>query len=622
MIAFVYGTTAELIKIAPVYQRIVAAGGRPLLWSTGQHAEELPTTTARLHLPEPDFVLANGFHGHSLSRTTDVPVWMADIARNAMGHRSELERALWADDRPPIVLVHGDTMTTVVGAVLGRWLGVTVGHIEAGLRTNKILEPFPEELDRRVAARLAHVHYTPGIDKFLNLRGVGGIKIDTVANTVLDAVLAVPIDDSDVIAGIEVPERFGLVSLHRFELLQKPARLEAILAALHAHGEQVPMLVVTDSQASAQVESLGLGHFFDGERLIRLEKLPYFDFVSLLRRAEFVVTDSGGLQEECAYLNIPCLVHRNTTERTEGLGTNVVMSMYDIDVVKRFLAAPERHRSTEPPDFPSPSDLIVDHLARAGHCPTPDARPLHGNELSVVVPAFQQAELIRSTLQSAIRALDQMEIDYEIVVLTDAADATTYEISQVDSDRVRVLTYADNAGQARGFKYAFAQTRGKVVAYADPTVLMTADNLVSAVRQLLDSGADVVAGSKVHEGSDVSSSRLRQLQTEAFSSLVTRLVGVPVRDAHLGLKVFRRDVLEAVLPFARSGGFGFDIELLATAHEAGYQIEECPVSIPGRMKTIINPFWLVRAAAGSLRLVVLRYQLSRYNGERTTVRDA
>lgn len=619
MIVFVYGTTAELIKIAPVYQRIVALGGRPLLWSTGQQAEELPTTTARLHLPEPDFVLANGIGGRSLSRTTDVPVWLASVGRNAARHRRELERSIWADDRPPIVLVHGDTMTTVVGAVLGRWLGVTVGHIEAGLRTNKILEPFPEELDRRVAARLAHVHYTPGIDKFLNLRGVGGIKVDTVANTVLDAVLAVPVDDAPEVAGIVVPEHFGLVSLHRFELLRQPSRLEAILKALGEHAAKVPMLVITDAQASAQIESLGLGHYFDGRRLIRLEKLPYFDFVTLLRRAAFVVTDSGGLQEECAYLNIPCLVHRNTTERTEGLGTNVVLSMYDIDVVNRFLADPERHRSAEPPDFPSPSDLIVDHLSRAGHCPSGDEVVASGTELSVVVPAFNQADLIRSTLQSAIRALDQLGVDYEIVVLTDAADATTYEISQVDSDRIVVLTYADNAGRARGFKYAFAQTRGKVVAYADPTVLMTADNVVRAVRQLLDSGADVVAGSKVHEGSEVESSRLRQVQTRMFSSLVTRLVGVPVRDAHLGLKVFRRDVLEAVLPFTRSAGFGFDIELLATAHEAGYTIAECPVSIPGRMKTIANPLWLVKAFLGSVRMVVLRVQLSRHNGQRTTV---
>ena len=621
MIAFVYGTTAELIKIAPVYQRLVAAGTRPLLWSTGQQAEELPATTARLHLPEPDFHLAEGVGGRSLERPADVPTWLLTVVRRATAHRRELHEALWADDRPPIVLVHGDTMTTVVGAVLGRWLGTTVGHIEAGLRTNKILEPFPEELDRRVAARLAHVHYTPGIDKFLNLRGVGGIKVDTVANTVLDAVLSVPIDESAVIGGVEVPDRFGLVSLHRFELLRQPARFEAILRSLAAHAVDVPLLVITDAQASAQVEALGLAHVFDGERLIRLEKLPYFDFVSLLRRANFVVTDSGGLQEECAYLNIPCLVHRNTTERTEGLGGNVVMSMYDIDVVNRFLDDPSRYRSASSVDFPSPSDLIVEHLVSAGHCGD-GAPPAGGRDLSVIVPAFGQAELIRSTLLSAIRELDSTSLDYEIVVLTDAVDATNYEIALIGSERIRVLHYADNAGQARWFKYAFAQTEGKIVVYADPTVLMTAENVVRAVDMLSQTGADVVTGSKVHERSTVESSRFRRLQTDLFSRLVTSLVGGPVRDAHLGLKVFRRDVLEAALPFTRAAGFGFDIELLATAHEAGYDIEECPVAIPGRMKTITNPLWLAKAAMGSLRLVVLRYRMSRREGQRTTVRDA
>ncbi len=90
MIAFVYGTTAELIKIAPVYQRLVAAGTRPLLWSTGQQAEELPATTARLHLPEPDFHLAEGVGGRSLERPADVPTWLLTVVRRATTHRLEL----------------------------------------------------------------------------------------------------------------------------------------------------------------------------------------------------------------------------------------------------------------------------------------------------------------------------------------------------------------------------------------------------------------------------------------------------------------------------------------------------------------------------------------------------
>ncbi|MEZ5320848.1 MAG: UDP-N-acetylglucosamine 2-epimerase [Microthrixaceae bacterium] len=448
MIAFVYGTTAELIKIAPVRQRLVALGARPLLWSTGQQASELPETTRRLRLPEPDFVFAEGFRGRSLHRTADVPVWLATVTRAALAHRQELLTSLWEDDRPPIVLVHGDTMTTVVGAALGRWLGVTVGHIEAGLRTNRILEPFPEELDRRVAARLAHVHFAPGIDKFLNLRGIGGIKVDTVANTVIDTVRSVPDQDLDHIGDAVVPDRFGLVSLHRFELVRNRERFDAVLAALARHARDVPMLVVTDALASAQIEAFGLGHHFDDRHLIRVGKLAYFDFVTLLRRAEFVVTDSGGLQEECAYLNIACLVHRTTTERNEGIGTNVVLSMYDIDAVDDFLDDPSRYRDPDPEPLPSPSDVIVEHLVQAGHSPGRGTDGTGSPELSVVVPAFGHADLIRSALHSALRSLDRIGLDYEIVVLGDPADSTRFEVSQVGSDRVRMLTYADNAGAA------------------------------------------------------------------------------------------------------------------------------------------------------------------------------
>ncbi len=608
MIAFVYGTTAELIKIAPVYNRLVDLGARPLLWSTGQHVVELPETARRLGLPGPDLELGRGRSGRNLARIYDVIPWAMGVASVVVRRRRSLVDQLWSDDRPPLILVHGDTMTTVMGAAIGRWYGVTVGHIEAGLRTNKLFEPFPEELDRRIAGRLAQVHFTPGLDKFGNLARTRGIKVDTIANTVLDSVRSAP--DVPQRAVPDLVQPYGIVSLHRFELIQQGERFEEILTSIALWSKVHEMVVVTDAQTALQITRLGLDHLLDRPGIRRVDKLTYFDFIALLRAARFVVTDSGGLQEECAYLNVPCLVHRTTTERTDGLGANVVLSMFDVDVVGRFLADPDRYRMTNPPELPSPSQIIVDHLVESGHAAASSSSDRRELDVSVLVPTRQDADTIRAALQTLVRTLDGTSLDYEVLVISDGSrDNTVWQAEQVESPRIRVLHYTSDSGRGFAVKFGYAQTRGRIVITADPSILHDPTNVLRVLDELERSGADVVAASKTAPGSDASMSRLRALQTRVFSTFVSRTLDVPVSDAQLGLKAFRRPVLDELLPHIRSAGFAFDIELLAAASHSGYVIVETPVVIPGRLHTIADPFWIARALAGCARLAVLRYQI-------------
>jgi UDP-N-acetylglucosamine 2-epimerase (non-hydrolysing) len=126
------------------------------------------------------------------------------------------------------------------------------------------------------------------------------------------------------------------------------------------------MLFVDHSVTDAAVARFGLGRLFDRSRFVRVPRLPFFDFVRLERRSAFVVTDSGGSQEECFYLDRPCLVHRVRTERREGLGENALLSEMQEDVLRAFLAAPEGYvRRSALPDA-SPSDVIVADLERRG----------------------------------------------------------------------------------------------------------------------------------------------------------------------------------------------------------------------------------------------------------------
>src|SRR5262249_19848228 len=142
---------------------------------------------------------------------------------------------------------------------------------------------------------------------------------------------------------VELPEgRFGIVSLHRFELLRDRGLLAGTIEALEA--ADCPLLWIDHPVTVAALEKHGLTL---GDRIRPIRRLDFFSFVAVMRRCSFMVTDSGGSQEETFYLDIPCLIHRKRTERREGLGENVVLSGYDLDVLRSFLAEPGRWRRLE-----------------------------------------------------------------------------------------------------------------------------------------------------------------------------------------------------------------------------------------------------------------------------------
>ena len=220
-----------------------------------------------------------------------------------------------ADPRPgrPLVLVHGDTMTTLYGAVLGRALRFPVAHIESGLRSFDVMHPFPEELNRRLTSRIARYLYAPGEWAASNLSR--GTVINTGSNTVRDA-LAMTAAEAAPPAGLPAG-KFGIVSLHRFELLKDRRLLGETVDVLRESGRK--LLWVDHPVTVAALEKHGLGNRLGGN-VRSIPRLDFFGFVSAMRNSSFLVTDSGGSQEETYYLDIPCLVHRKRTERREGLG--------------------------------------------------------------------------------------------------------------------------------------------------------------------------------------------------------------------------------------------------------------------------------------------------------------
>jgi len=362
MIVVVFGTTGELIKIGPLLRALQDRGTPALTLTTAQQVEQIPAMLEDFGLRPPSAWLARGRGGRDLRVLGDLPFWGASVLRR-FARLAPRVRAL----DPSLLMVHGDTMTTVLGAAMGRALGVPVAHVEAGLRSGSWLNPFPEELNRHATSRLARLHFAPNDWAAGNLRnaGVDGDVVVTGGNTMIDALRLF----GERPVRVAVPdEPFGLASLHRQELLGQPAQLRATIELLREAAAQRPVLFVDHPITAAALEANGLDLLFDGTRLQRIARQPYGSFISLLRRAAWLMTDSGGSQEECAQLGVPCLIHRRATERLEGLGENVILSEMRDDVARGFLTGGFAALSRpEAPVEASPTAAIVRALEARGH---------------------------------------------------------------------------------------------------------------------------------------------------------------------------------------------------------------------------------------------------------------
>jgi len=360
LIAAVLGTTAELIKISPVLNLLEERGNRVEIWNTSMHTDDLTILFDRLVPGIEIRSMTNPSLTDDVATTRHAVRWIGRVFRNFFRQRRELRRELMQHG-PATVLILGDTLTTVIGGIMGRLLRVPVAHIEAGYRSGKVFSPFPEELSRRIVARLAKIHFAPGEQEAANLARRSGRVINTGENTAIDALRS--------FAGQKGPTdeapRYGVVTLHRFELMRRPVILRSVLEACRSAAAERPVLFFTGPHGRVRLEEHGLLNFFD-DKLVLRDRLPHPDFVAILSKAEFVLTDSGGLQLESSYLGLPCLIFREQVESIAGLDRNIIVSGYDLEVVGNFLNDPSHWRRPSLLDSAHPSQFIVESLSDAG----------------------------------------------------------------------------------------------------------------------------------------------------------------------------------------------------------------------------------------------------------------
>ena len=327
----VFGTRPEAIKMAPVLQALASAPGmRPILCVTGQHREMLDSALAAFGLT-PDHDLAIMRPGQDLN---------AMMAAVLAGLGPLLARL-----RPDWLLVHGDTTTALAATLAGFHAGVPVGHVEAGLRSGDLARPWPEEMNRLLVDRLARLHFAPTADARDNLlrEGLDPAGIEVTGNTVIDALRLAQARlaaDGALRARIEAgwpsldpARRLILVTAHRRESQGAPfAAICRALARLAARDDVELVYPLHLNPAVGDPARRLLGG------LPRLHLLPpqdYPAFTHLLARADLVLTDSGGLQEEAPALGKPVLVMRAVTERPEAVaaGTVELVGLAEDDIV-------------------------------------------------------------------------------------------------------------------------------------------------------------------------------------------------------------------------------------------------------------------------------------------------
>lgn len=348
-LTFVLGTAAELIKIFPIYQLAQQKHWSIQIVSTGQSGSNFRMQCA-------DFKIENSYVYETLPQAEDLKSSSQALKwfiKSLFTSKRKLKKIISNDTN--WVLVHGDTLSTLIGALWAKRLGVKVAHIEAGLRSHSLFQPFPEEICRRWVSHLVDLHFVPDSSARENLTGTSSPVIETSGNTLKDLIL-----DETLFHPPLKNNPYCLINVHRFENLSHPDRWNTIIKTVLKAATKMRVLFVMHPQTESKLQSdTQVMEALLASQIELIPRLPMTDFIRYLKGAEFVISDGGSNQEECSYLGVPCLIMREKTERKEGLDHNCILSQFNLYLIDAFLENPNKYRSLPLESKNSPSQIVV-----------------------------------------------------------------------------------------------------------------------------------------------------------------------------------------------------------------------------------------------------------------------
>ncbi len=357
------GTTAELIKLIPVIGEFNKRKIPYTIIASGQndiHFEEFATVIGK-----PKIIYAVTPKGRESSLVL-FSIWAIrtffSLLVGMKGYFTGLNKS------NSLFIVHGDTVSSLMGSLVATVYGLKLVHIESGLRSFNFLEPFPEELCRYVISRLAGVHFSPNAWAVGNLTSVKGEKINTFQNTLIETFWSVMKTKSYhplVRQMARQKKRYFVLVVHRQEhvLFGKKKTTEMLKYVLGKIPKNMTCIFLVHDLSADFIHALG-GVIPQeiASRMVRVSRLAYGDFMHLLKGAEFMITDGGSNQEEMYYMGKPCLILRNRTERIEGIDKNVLLSQSKNLKIAYFLKHYKKYNRPPVHSRIQPSQIIVNHL--------------------------------------------------------------------------------------------------------------------------------------------------------------------------------------------------------------------------------------------------------------------
>lgn len=359
MVIIIIGTRAQLIKMAPVMLELECRGIQYKFVLTGQHKDTIEILIEDFNIKEqPEYL----YKGAEITGIVRMAVWFSKCLIKLIKNRKDFLSG--SDSSKSVIIVHGDTVSTLMGAIFGRIADAKVVHIESGLRSYNVFHPFPEEITRILTFYLTDIAFCPGNWASRNMEKYKLESINTIHNTILDSVNRM-LDSQSVPQGITLTDNYCVCSIHRFENIFFRKRLGHIINLIEHIATIYHLVFILHPATKNNLVKFGL--------LERLEKNPaidlrprsgYRDFIHQIFKSRFVITDGGSNQEELSYLGKPVLLMRKVTERQDGLNCNIKICNYDKSVIDDFMENIESYSVACDSGAlsPSPSSIIVDKL--------------------------------------------------------------------------------------------------------------------------------------------------------------------------------------------------------------------------------------------------------------------